>query len=287
MVSNFLLENEFPRLATKICHVYCNIIKPYQFDNQHCQIIRSISLPRSNTYHFNSLKTQQYFRLNCNVLKSISIKLTNDITQNIPLLSGVPSIIKLNFKAMDKKALISNLKVSSNSNSFSTFVNTNSHFRTKIPSNLNFNQTNLKMCVSSITFPSNSKTLPSSTYNTGINIFDLNFLDLSIKSRKQIDIPKSTFETNNELLHALNQNIAKGKISNVSFQNTYGPLPGLKSKNGDYCMIKSNLYTIIALPLNLCILLGIRRDFITLDDTGNYKWSNPDRYQRIYVSLKI
>ena len=74
------------------------------------------------------------------MLKSISIKLTNDITQNLPLLSGVPSIIKLNFKAMDKKALISNLKVSSNSNSFSTFVNTNSHFRTKIPSNLNFNQ---------------------------------------------------------------------------------------------------------------------------------------------------
>ena len=59
LISNFLLENEFPRLATKICHVYCNIIKPYQFDNQHCQIIRSISLPRSNTYHFNSLKTQQ------------------------------------------------------------------------------------------------------------------------------------------------------------------------------------------------------------------------------------
>ena len=52
-------------------------------------------------------------------------------------------------------------------------------------------------------------------------------------------------------------------------------------------MISSKAYTIIALPIHLCILLGIRRDLITLDEKGEYQWKNREIYDRTYVGENL
>ena len=160
-ISNFLFEKEFPSLATNICHIHCNLIKPYNFNDKYCEIIRSVSLPRTNAYYFSSVKAPQYYKLNSKILKSIDIKITNDEQENLPLLPGVPSIIKLKFEATDQPKKISNLKVTSGSKDFSNFDNTNSHFRIQISPNLHFNEQNLHMSVAGISYPNRFKTLPS------------------------------------------------------------------------------------------------------------------------------
>ena len=179
LLGNYFLEKNFPRLASNICHVHCDIIDPYNYNQNYCSILRTISLPRSNTYLYTTLKSLQYFRIKSDNIKDISIRLTNDKFENLPILPGVASIAKLKFKAMDKPK-VSNLKVCSNSLSLSSFQNSNNNFKIKIPTNLNFNQPNLKMCVSSITFPNKFKTLPSSSLNE-IKIFVPNLTNLEPK----------------------------------------------------------------------------------------------------------
>ena len=97
-----MFEEKFPRLATNICHIHCNLIKPHNFNDKYCQIIRTVSLPGTNAYYFNSVKVPQYYKLNSNALKSVDIKITNHALENLPLLPGVPSIIKLKFEVMEQ-----------------------------------------------------------------------------------------------------------------------------------------------------------------------------------------
>ena len=78
------------------------MIKTYNFNDNYCQIIRTILLPRTNAYYFDSVKAPQYYTLNSNTLKSVDIKITNDALENLPLLPGVSSIIKLKFEAMEQ-----------------------------------------------------------------------------------------------------------------------------------------------------------------------------------------
>ena len=73
-------------------------------------------------------------QLNSNILKSIDIKITNYALQNLPLLPGVPSVIKLKLEAMDQPKK-SNPKVTSSSKEFSNFDIENNHFRIQVPTN--------------------------------------------------------------------------------------------------------------------------------------------------------
>ena len=175
--SPLVLGEVFPKLASNVCHVYCDIIEPYHFNDDHCQIIRTISLSRFNKYYFNSFQTPQYFKIGNNNIKQICVKLLTESFESLPLLPGTASILKVHFKAMDQPKVTS-LKVSSNSEKYSMFNNKSNNFRVKIPPNLSFDKANLHMAVSSITFPNKFKTLPNDddkyvhvlTLNRGLKI---------------------------------------------------------------------------------------------------------------------
>ena len=109
LTSDFIIEKEFPRLASNICHVHCNAINPYNYNHNHCQIIRTVSLPRTNEYYFTEVENPIYFKLRHHELKSISVQLTNSMFEQLTLIPGVPSTIKLNIKTM-KSSVISNLR---------------------------------------------------------------------------------------------------------------------------------------------------------------------------------
>ena len=93
----------------------------------------------------------------------------------------------LKFKARENPK-VSNLKVSSHSEKCSNFENQNNNFRVKIPPNLNFNQPNLHVGVSSITFPNRFRTLPSKTqkYMCIITLQE----DLKISNIKKVLVPE-------------------------------------------------------------------------------------------------
>lgn len=280
----YFIEKRFPRLASNICHINCDIIEPYNFNHNFCKVVRTISLPRSNTYLYTSLKSLQFFRVKSDIIRDISIRLTNDHFQNLPLLPGVASILKLKFKAMEKPK-VSNIKVSSNSLSLSSFENKNNNFKIKIPSNLNFDQPNLKMCVSSITFPNKFKTLPS-FYPSKIDIFGLNLSNLSIEIWKKISIPSGSYESNEDFLNILNGNIQE-EISGINFSNSNQISVDPKYSKGHYCTLRSTKSVILALPTHVCLLLGIRRDLIRLNEKGEYIWSNDNFYDRMHISTKM
>ena len=88
LTSDFIIEKEFPRLASNICHVHCNAINPYNYNHNHCQIIRTVSLPRTNEYYFTEVENHIYFKSRHKELKSISIQLTNSVFEPLPLLPG-------------------------------------------------------------------------------------------------------------------------------------------------------------------------------------------------------
>ena len=65
LTSDFSIDQNFPRLATNICHIHCNVIDPYNYNQEYCQILRTVSLPRTNKYHFVEFENPTYFKLNC------------------------------------------------------------------------------------------------------------------------------------------------------------------------------------------------------------------------------
>ena len=69
LISCYLFEKKFPCLATNICHIHCNLIKSYNVKDKYCQIIRALSLPRTNSCYFNSVKAPQYYTSNYDILK--------------------------------------------------------------------------------------------------------------------------------------------------------------------------------------------------------------------------
>ena len=280
ILSPHVLENEFPRLASNICHVFCNIVEPYQFNENYCQLIRTISLPRYNNYYFNTSKTSQFFKINKESLKQINIKLFTEDFELLPLLPGVASITKLRFKAMDKPR-VSNLKVSSSSEKYSAFENRNSSFRVKIPSNLNFNQPNLHISVSSITFPNKFKTFPANSKNI-LYVLTINE-QLQIEKVENITIPGRSFQSSRDLLYSINYQLSKAGISSFSFHSTHQLKDNFHPSN-QYCLIKSTQSIIIVLPLHLSIILGVKKDFIGLNDKGEYFWGDVDISNRFYIS---
>ena len=137
---------------------------------------------------------------------------------------------------------MSNLKVSSNSKEFSTFNNTNNHFRIKIPPNLDFSEPNLQMSVSSITYPNKFASIPNFEQNKYIYVFDTNTLELTPYTLK---LRKSMFVSNSDLLTELKTVFNEWKNSN-----------GLVIERTDdkFFSLKSNSNLIIAFPLQLALL---------------------------------
>ena len=77
------------------------------------------------------------------------------------------------------------------------------------------------------------------------------------------------------MLQSFNLDLSKESHLSVSFQNTFNSNPKTKFSNTHHCKIQSSLYSIIELPIHLCILLGIKRNLISLNEDGEYHWEKP------------
>ena len=184
-----------------------------------------------------------------------------------------------------EKPKVSNLKVSSHSEKYSNFENQNNNFRVKIPPNLNFNQPNLHVGVSSITFPNRFRTLPSKTqkYMCIITLQE----DLKISNIKKVLVPEGSYESSDDLLDSLNYQLVKNKVTHISFDNTYQTKKKSNSSN-HHCVIRClQKSTIIVLPLHLSILLGLKKDLLSLNEKGDYHWGDVELYNRFQISTKM
>ena len=160
---------------------------------------------------------------------------------------------------MEQPKKISNLKVTSGSKEFSNFDNTNNNFRIQVPTNLHFNEPNLQMGVGGISYPNRFKTLPNLTQNKNFFIFNLSLVTLDIEKQTTIPISNFSYKSAEDMLQSFYLDFSKESHLSVSFQNTFNSNPKTKFSNTHHCKIQSSLYSIIALPIHLCILLGIKK----------------------------
>ena len=182
---------------------------------------------------------------------------------------------------------ISNLKVTSSSKEFSNFDNRNNHFRIQVPTNLHFNEPNLQMGVGGISYPNRFKTLPNLTQNKNFFIFNLYLVTLVIENQTTIPISNLSFKSAEDMLQSFNLNLSKDSHLSVSFKHTFHSTPKTKFSNTHHSKIQSSLYSIIALPIQFCILLGIKRNLISLNEDGEYHWEKPILKNHVHVSSKI
>ena len=89
------------------------------------------------------------------------------------------------------------------------------------------------------------------------------------------------------MLQTINLNLSKQSHLSVSFKSTFNSIPRSKYSNEHNCKVQTKLYTIIALPLHLSILLGIKRNLIALNENGEYHWSNSNLQDHTYFSPKL
>ena len=117
----------------------------------------------------------------------------------------------------------------------------------KIPPNLDFSEPNLQMSVSPITYPNKFASIPNFEQNKYIYVFDINTLELTPYTLK---LRKSMFVSNSDLLTELKTVFNEWKNSN-----------GLVIERTDdkFFSLKSNSNLIIAFPLQLALLLGLKK----------------------------
>ena len=87
-------------------------------------------------------------------------------------------------------------------------------------------------------------------------------------------------------MNILNGNIQE-EISGINFSKSNQISVDPKYSKGHYCTLRSTKSVILALPTHVCLLLGIRRDLIRLNEKGEYIWSNDNFYSRMYISTKM
>ena len=169
---------------------------------------------------------------------------------------------------------IIHLKVSSKADKFSEFDNSSSHFRVKLPLNLDLNKRNMKIAVSSITFPNTFKILPPSINPLAVCVIKENlprtnfqiYHNLSpetITSFKTIDTPKTFFPSIKNLLQELNSRLSQKGVG-IVFKNAMDT-PGTNDHvQRNECIIQSyeKKCVVLELPLDLAKLLGLSKDIL-------------------------
>ena len=177
------LEKKFP----KIVKILCESIEPQIFNSTYSKDLL-IFTPNFNTtddYFFKEIDCIDYIPLLNDRLTDISIKLVDEHNEQLPLLTGHATIIKVNLKKMpqDKKSF--NIRLTSDKTDLFP-ENTNYHFKVKVPYHIPLEGNDWKVCINSINHPSmfatmlieedNRKiifkeqdgTVTSFTYNTNI-----------------------------------------------------------------------------------------------------------------------
>ena len=111
--------------------------------------------------------------------------------------------------------------------------------------------------------------------------------DLKISNIKKVLVPEGSYESSDDLLDSLNYQLVKNKVTHISFDNTYQTKKKSNSSN-HHCVIRClQKSTIIVLPLHLSILLGLKKDLLSLNEKGDYHWGDVELYNRFQISTKM
>ena len=111
--------------------------------------------------------------------------------------------------------------------------------------------------------------------------------DLKISNIKKVTLPEGSYESVDDLFDSLNYQLIKNKLPQISFDNTFQSEKD-SHFTSHHCVIKClEKNSIVVLPLHLSILLGLKKDLISLNEKGDYYWGNVELYNRFQLSRKM
>ena len=169
-------ENTFPK-STKtditkrnyptVVKIVSNNVEPQIFNNSFSNdlVVFCPDFKKHEDYHFHEFESKQYIPMLNTTITDFTVKLTDEYNQQLQLLPGIPTIIKLVIKSMEEKKKSFNIRLTSvKTEQFQK--NTNYNFKVKLPNILSLDKT-WRVSLTSISHPNDYRTfLPDTNDRT-------------------------------------------------------------------------------------------------------------------------
>lgn len=196
--NTFISSNDFSlddRNYPKFIKVVCDSIQPQILNSSYSKdlLIFSPDFKNTENYYFRELDCVDYVPLLNNYISDLTIRLLDENNEQLQLLYGYATIIKLKFRRMPQEKRSFNVRLTSSA-SKEFPENQLYHFKVKLPSSIQLDQT-WKVCVNSISHPSHFSTfLPE--LNSRQILFK-SFIDLAAPVIKYFFSDKITYSQEN------------------------------------------------------------------------------------------
>ena len=212
--SNFQKEK-----LPEIIKVQSSIISSQIFNNTHSKDLLCFCPDFKNihsNYFYKEFEQPQKIKLSNTTLRNIDISLTDENNNQLQLLPGVPTLLKLKFDRIKMNNKSFNVRITSKK-SEAYPENNNTVFKIQLPSTLTFNQDrNWKVALTSISHPNVFNTFVGDRYDR-LFILQLDPKQNSLKLEFQDD----RVYTKEEIVKEINNTLGSGINSKFNIKNQF------------------------------------------------------------------
>lgn len=241
-----LLEPKLP----KIIKVKCNEIKDQILNEKSSKdlIIFCPEINKSDKFFWHEFEAKTYCVLQNTLLQNITFELTDENDEPLPLISGIPTLLKLDIQAMDKGKKSFNVRITSNTKMHP--LNSRSSFTATLPQTLSLNS-NWKVGLSSVNLPNSFNTLPSEVFISFLYYVNVN--GEGKKSEKVEHFFPHKRYTKEELFEEINFFLQKNS-KNINIGELSEKIP--ENKHEKVACLQINYHGSISMSKSLAELLG-------------------------------
>jgi len=158
------------KTTPNIIKIKCNNIQSQYFNNTYSNDLELFKPNFRSPYKhfFHEFQNPTYIPLNNTTLNNFTFTLTDEFDNQLNLEEGIPSLLQISFKKMEKTKKSFSIRISPNLNTHGSEIH---NFSINLPKTLHFDKT-WKVGLKSITFPNNFNSFPDNNnfiYFTKIN----------------------------------------------------------------------------------------------------------------------
>ena len=239
---NTLLKPNLPKLVK----VKCEDIRNQIFNNHHSKDLIAFcpEIGTQKVFFWHEFEAKTYCVLQNTILNTISFQITDENDKPLQLVTGVPTLLKLDIQAMEKSKKSFNVRITSTTDLHPE--NTRSNFTATLPQTLNLNA-DWKIGLSTVNLPNVFNTLPSDTMLAFIF-----YKEDNVKEKVQHFFPHKRY-TKEELLDEINFFLIKNS-KNVYLGEISETHPAQTHKN--LCCIELKIHGTLIISKMLTDLLG-------------------------------
>ena len=187
-------DNRISSDDNDIINIDTNIVSPYIFNEEFRTTVATFSsVDTIENFVYYCPNNLVFYKIRANEIHDIDIFISDRNHNQLNLLAGIPTIVKLILKSDSVMDFTSNFSVSNRALSVSNFCNRNSFFRVNMPSNDIFQSETPEISVCSIVYPNNFKVLPSYLKSSTIKRFYMYSNEMfSVRSMQLNQVPKDS-----------------------------------------------------------------------------------------------